>query len=208
MSDVKLAGVIAQHDGVAEELVRLNAAPQRPLGGDLNGVGCHVQPGQAEPVEVGQPRLPISEVGLWVSHQAADQRRRQGMLAHIAVGRLVEHVIGMAGTEQFKEVQPAFGCACAKPGEPVIADLRAKAVLGLVPRTGVVDRDIRRCLQPRPQNILRFRDETCLIPVQQADQMPFRDRNPKRSQKIGSSLFGVGGNDPVGLLEAGWSNPP
>ena len=33
-ADVELPGVIAQHHGIAQEFVRLNAAPQSPLGGD------------------------------------------------------------------------------------------------------------------------------------------------------------------------------
>ena len=108
LADVELPGVIAQHHGVAQEFVRLNAAPQCALGGDLHRIGRDVQRGEAEPVEMRQPCLLISEACLRFGHQAGDQRRRQSMLSHIAVGCVVEHVIGMAGAQQIEEVQPAF----------------------------------------------------------------------------------------------------
>ena len=44
-----------------------------------------------------QPRCLVSEAALRFGHQAGDQRRRQGVLSHVAVGRIVEHVVGMAG---------------------------------------------------------------------------------------------------------------
>src|SRR3954466_4255304 len=75
--DVELSGIIAQHHGVAEKFVRLNAAPQSALGGDTNRVGRHRQRGEAEPVEVCQPSGLIAELRLRLSRQASDQRRRQ-----------------------------------------------------------------------------------------------------------------------------------
>src|SRR5208282_51710 len=71
----------------------------------------------------------------------------------------------------------------AEPSEPLIADLRAKPVLSGMPRAGVVHRDPGRCFQSRAQNILGFGDEPRVVLVQQADQLPLRDRNPHRSQK-------------------------
>ncbi len=38
LTDVELTGVIADDHGVGEEAVRLDAAPQRPLGGDHHGI--------------------------------------------------------------------------------------------------------------------------------------------------------------------------
>jgi hypothetical protein len=38
----------------------------------------------------------------------------------------------MPGAQQIEEVQPALGRPGAEPGEPVIADLRAKPVRGLM----------------------------------------------------------------------------
>ena len=77
MADVELSGIIAQHHGVAEEFVRLNAAPQSALGGDPHRVGRDVERGEAEPVEMRQPSCLIGEACLWFGHQAGDQRRGQ-----------------------------------------------------------------------------------------------------------------------------------
>ena len=96
-ADVELSGIIAQHHAVAEEFVRLNAAPHGALGGDPHRVGRDVQPGEAEPVEMRQPGRLIGEAVSGFGRQAGDQRRGQGMLSHIAVGRVIEHVIGMTG---------------------------------------------------------------------------------------------------------------
>ena len=38
-ADVELPGIVTQHDGIAQEFVRLNAAPQRALGGDPDRLG-------------------------------------------------------------------------------------------------------------------------------------------------------------------------
>ena len=40
LTDRELAGVIADNHGVAQKVMRLNAAPQRAFGGDLHRVGC------------------------------------------------------------------------------------------------------------------------------------------------------------------------
>ena len=77
LADVELPGVIAQHHGVAEELMRLNAAPQGALGGDAYWVGRDVQLGEAEPVEMRQPGFLIGEGCLRLRRQAGDQRRGQ-----------------------------------------------------------------------------------------------------------------------------------
>ncbi len=72
-ADIELTRVVAQHDGVTQEFVRLNAAPQRALGRDRNWIGRNVQRREAEPIEMRQPRCPISEARLWFSRQTADQ---------------------------------------------------------------------------------------------------------------------------------------
>src|SRR2546427_6370131 len=48
LADVELTGVIADNHGVREEAVRLDAAPQRPLGGDHDGVGIDLERRDAE----------------------------------------------------------------------------------------------------------------------------------------------------------------
>src|SRR5271167_1548597 len=106
----------------------LNTAPQRPFGGDLDRVGRDLQSGEAEPVEMRQPRGLISEPRLWSRRQNGDRRGRQAMLAHIAVSRIIEDVIGMSGTQQIEEVHAALRGPSSEPGEPFIADLAAWVV--------------------------------------------------------------------------------
>ena len=105
------------------------------------------------------------------------------MLSHVGVGRVVEHVIGMTGAKQFEEIQPAFGCTGAEPGESVIADLRAETVTGLMPCACVVNRNVRRCLQSGAQNILRFGGELLLLIGQETLELTLRDRHADRAQK-------------------------
>ena len=97
--DVELACVVAQDHPLAKELVRPDAAPQGGLGGDAHRVGCHVQLGEAELFEVRQPSFLIGKGRLRLRRQLGDQRRRQRVLAHVGIRRVVEHVIGVAGAE-------------------------------------------------------------------------------------------------------------
>ena len=56
-----------------------------------------------------QPRRLIGEACLRFGHQAGDQRAPDRcMLSHVAVSRVIEHVIGMTGAQQIEEVQPAL----------------------------------------------------------------------------------------------------
>jgi hypothetical protein len=107
-TDIELSSIIAQHHAVAEEFVRLNTAPYGTLGGDPHRVGRDLQPAEANAVEMRQPSRLIGKAGLRLGRQTGDQRRRQNMFAHVIVGRFIEHVIGMAGTQQVEEVQPAL----------------------------------------------------------------------------------------------------
>jgi hypothetical protein len=86
----------------------------------------------------------------------------------------------MAGTQQIKEVQPGLCGARAEPGKAVVADLRAKPVLGLMPSAGIVERDPRRCRQSRAQHITRFVAETVVLLGQQPLDLSFGDRHADR----------------------------
>jgi len=181
-ADVELPGVVAQNHGVAQEFVRLNAAPQRRFGGDPHWVRRDLQRGEAEPLEKCHPRGLIGEPRLWARRQKRDGGGRETMLAHIGIRRVIEHVIGMPGAEQVEEIQPALRGPRAEPGEPLVADLCAKPVLPGMACTGIVDADPGRCFQPRAQDIPGFGDQPLMVFVQQPNQLPLRDRNPHRPQ--------------------------
>jgi len=80
-ADVELPRIIAQDYGIAQEFVRLNAAPQRALGGDPDWIGRDFQRGEAEPVEMRQPCGLISEPPLWSRCKEGDGGSRQALLA-------------------------------------------------------------------------------------------------------------------------------
>ena len=107
-SDIELPGAVTEYDGVAQEPMRLNAAPQSALGCDLNWIWCHPQRVEAEPVEMGPPGRPVIEPCLRHGHQKRDRRRWQIMAPYGVISGIVQHVIGMAGTKQIEKVQPAL----------------------------------------------------------------------------------------------------
>ena len=113
----------------------------------------------------------VAEPRLRFGLQKGDRGRWQPMVSHVVVGRVVENIVGVSGAQQIEEVQPALRGPRAKPGEPFIADLRAKPVLPGMTRTGVVDADPGRCFQSRAQNILGFGNEPLVLVVQQANQL-------------------------------------
>src|SRR5450631_1835736 len=129
-------------------------------------------------------RLPgdlVAEPRLRFSLQTGDRGRWQALVSHVVVSGVIEYVIGVSGAQQIEEVQSALRGPRAKPGEPFIADLRAKPVLPGMTRTSVVHADPGRCLQSRAQNILGFGDEPLMVLVQQANQLSLRNRNPHRA---------------------------
>jgi hypothetical protein len=67
LADVELSCIVAQHHGVVQETVCMDATPLSPLGGDKHGVldDCHTSPGgrdDANPVQMCLPRCLIDEV--------------------------------------------------------------------------------------------------------------------------------------------------
>src|SRR5688572_320471 len=82
----------------------------------------------------------------------------------------------MASPQQLEKVQPALAGRRAKPGEVVIADLRAGPVRGLVAGPGVVDRDPGRLRQPSTKHVAGFIEEALLAMNEQAHDLPRGDR--------------------------------
>ena len=152
-SDGELTGIITDHDSVMQEAVRVNAAPQRALGGDLHRVWGDPQSADAEAVEMSLPGGLVGEVPLWLSCQLADDRSGQCAATHIVQGHVVDHIVSVTGTQQIKEIQPALAGSGTEPGEAAVADLRTEAILAGVPRTGVVHCDPGRSAQAGAQHL-------------------------------------------------------
>ena len=58
-ADVELAGVIADDDRIGQQPMVRHAAPQRPLGGDPDRVGMHLESRDPDALQMGRPRRPI-----------------------------------------------------------------------------------------------------------------------------------------------------
>ena len=60
-SHCELSGIVTQHHGVAQEVVRVDAAPDGPLSSNLHGIWRRGQSGEAKSVEVCRPGGMISK---------------------------------------------------------------------------------------------------------------------------------------------------
>ena len=67
-ADVELPGVIADDDGVGQEAMRLDTAPQGTLGGDHDRIGVDFESRDAESVEMcgpGRHRILFASCVMW-----------------------------------------------------------------------------------------------------------------------------------------------
>jgi hypothetical protein len=140
-ADVELTGVVADHHGIGQEAVGFDAAPQRTFGGNQHRVRVNLQGRDTELIKMGFPGRMIAELSVGMIQKVGDHRTGQRPLAHVGDRLIIDHVIAVAGAQQFEEVEAALGAGGAELGEMVVADLCAKPIGGPVPRSGVVDRD-------------------------------------------------------------------
>ena len=84
--------------------MRVNAAPECALGGDLYRVGRDPQSADPEAIKMGLPGGLVGEMSVWLTRQLADDRPSQRPTTHIACGGVVDHIIGVPGTQHVKKV--------------------------------------------------------------------------------------------------------
>jgi hypothetical protein len=134
-------------------------------------------------VKAVEMRLPGGLIGgpcLSMRGQLIDDGPRQGASAHIVQRRVVDDTVCVPSTQQIEEVQPALAWPGGEPGEVVIADLRAEAVLASMARAGIVHQDPGRRLQAGPQHVtVLTRNPSCpainrciICPLQMATPIP------------------------------------
>ncbi len=157
--------------------MRLDAAPYGPCRGDTHRLGRNRPPGEVEPFQVPHPSRFVLEALLG---QLGDHRA--GQLAHVGQSLGVDHVVAVARPQDLQEVQPALGRGRGEGGEVIVADLRADAVAVPVTGASVVDADPRCRAQPSPQYVTRLFKKVVLALVQQADDLPLGDLEPKAPQ--------------------------
>jgi hypothetical protein len=99
---------------------------------------------------------------------------RQLVPGHVLQRPGVEHVIGAPGAQQFQKVDPALTLRALEPGEQLIADEGAVAVLAVVPRPGVVHLNMIRHLQSRLQQPILLGVEVLVLLREQMVQLTRR----------------------------------
>jgi len=90
---------------------------------------------------MGAPRGPIGKASAGMLDQASDHLRGQRPFSHIGKRLIIDDVVVIASTQQFKKVDAALASRRAKPSEACIANLCAEAVGALVARAGIVNRN-------------------------------------------------------------------
>ena len=129
MANGKLTDIIADDDGLAQEAVGMNAAPQCTLCRDLHRVWSDAHSTDAEAVEMRLPSELIGKVCPRLRRQLADHSSGESTATHVAQGRIIDHVVRVSGAQEIEEVQSALAGPRAEPGEAVFTDLCAKASL-------------------------------------------------------------------------------
>src|SRR5215469_13460601 len=104
LTDGELTGIVADNHRVAQKLMSLDAAPERPLGSDLHRVGRDGERSDAEPLKVCSPRRCVGKLLVWVRRETGDRRASKRAPTHISDSGIVNRVIGVSGTQQIEEV--------------------------------------------------------------------------------------------------------
>ena len=188
--DLELAGIIAEDDGVGQQAVRLDGAPQRAFGGQPWRIEPVLEVVDAEALEVVRPGLLVGEVLVGMVGQTGDGMLRQGALAHVGQRLGIDHIVGVAGAQQLQEVEAALGACRGEPGEVLVADLGADAVPALMARPGVVDADPGGAGQAGPQHVAGLGQERLLAGDQQAHDLSLGDRDAERAQQFHKARHG------------------
>jgi hypothetical protein len=125
----------------------------------------------AEAVEIRRPIVTGKQVRL----QPLDQRRLQPLLVQVAQGDVVQRIGRLAVMQMGQEANTALVVGAAEPAEGRAADDGDVAVLALVGRAGVVDRDGRTDFQARFEQAGLLGREGLLARRQQGIDLTERD---------------------------------
>ncbi len=184
-AEIEPAGVIADHRCRGQQTMRPDAAPQGAFGGEGDRVVTAFECGDAEPVEMPLPAEAVGEPGLSMAGEPGDCRPGEMMLAQIGEGLGIDHVILMTRPQEVEKVAPALREGGAEPGEMRVADLGAEAVLPLVARRGIVERDPGRARQPGPQHLARLAEKALLPGDQQPHHLTLGNCQAEAAQLLG-----------------------
>ena len=108
--------------------------PERAFGGNLDGIGRHLEPGDAEGLEVRLPGRPGDELLGRVRGKLAHHWSGEVVVTHVSERGFVDDVVVVTGAQDLQEVPPALGEAGGKEGKVSVPDLGRDAVLGAMAR--------------------------------------------------------------------------
>lgn len=97
--------------------MRLDTAPQRPLGGDHHEIRIDPEGRDSEPFEMGAPGHLTDEATIGMLAQASDHRGGQCAFAHVGERLGIDDVVVVAGAQQREEVEAVLGGGGSEPGE-------------------------------------------------------------------------------------------
>ena len=129
------------------------------------------------------PGRAVGEDAIGMLAEAGDDGSGERAVAHVGQGLFIDDVIVMSGPQHFEEVEAALRARGRKIGEMGVADLGAEAVLALVPRPGVVDRDPSRVGQAGSQHGAGLLYEALLAGDQQTNELSLGDEDADPSQQ-------------------------
>jgi hypothetical protein len=141
LQEVELPGAIADDGQHRMDAFGHEAAQQAGLGGDATATLI----ADTEAVEIRRPVVTGKRIRL----QQLDKRRLQSLFLQVAQGDAVQRIGRLAVMQVGQEADTALVVGAAEPGEGRAADDGDVAILALVARTGVVDRDGRTDGQAR-----------------------------------------------------------
>ena len=142
-----------------------------------------LQGGDAEPLQMSVPGRAIGEDAILMFAQAGDDGAGERAGAHIGHGFVIDDVVAMPGAQQFEEVETPLRTGGPEPGEVRVADLGAEAVLGLVARPGVVDRDPAAFVKPARSTARASSRKLCLPAISRRTtcRLEITTPNPRNS---------------------------
>ena len=199
--NAELAGIVGDNDRGRHQPVMTERTPG----------GSFVQQLEQGPVEDidRAPQQMLPPLHLRGEHlarmhrQPGDHGTLDSLRPQIIQCGFVDDIVLTAGPQQRQEVQARFRPAGAKDGKALAADLRGHTGTAGMPRTGIIDGDVRRGIQAGLQDRVVFLLECLQIRGEQAHDLPLGDRKADAVQKIGQALGGH-----LALRVQGQAEPP
>ncbi len=104
--------------------------------------------------------------------QALQRRLGQPLLARILERLHSDAIAAFPGLQELEKIDPALTLGAAKPGEEVVPNLGDVAVLALMPRPRMIDRDEGADRQANLQQPILLRKERFVVVAEEGIDLP------------------------------------